>query len=175
MNTRCSRFTRAVLLLLAGMAASLVWQSASAQALPAIEASRAVVNLIVPIAGTVQADLETVAFSGRAHIMSTLATDPDFGGLPSVILSIDLLNVFGVGQTTGARYVATGEDKVLRLLRPSDLVEVTFPVFPLGSKTALARPLLASFSLNFDLGNGQLRRAIAKFSTPDFPGRGLGR
>ncbi len=167
MNTRHLNFTPVIFALLAALVASLVWQSASAQAVPPIN-SRAVSNLTVPIAGTVQVGAENIALSGRAHIMSTMVTDPDFRGPPSVILSIDLLNVSGVGQTTRARYVARGEDRVIRLLVPTDLIEITFPVFAASSTaTALARPALVSITLDFDVGNGHLRRAVANFATAD--------
>lgn len=171
MNTARSGFKSLVLALLAAVLASLAWHSAFAQA------SRPVSNLVVPIAGTVQVGAETVAFSGQARVTSILVTDPDFGGPPSVILAVDLLNVFGVGQTTGARYVARGEEKLLRLLESSDLIEVAFPVFRFPVRpgaTALDNPLIASIALDFDGGNGQLREGNAKFSTPNFPGLGLG-
>lgn len=171
MNTAHLRIKFLVLVLFAGMMVSLAWQSAFAQA------SRPFSNIVVPIAGTVQAGAETVAFSGQARVTSTLVTDPDFGGPPSVILAVDLLNVFGVGQTTGARYVARGEEKLLRLLESSDLIEVAFPVFRFPVRpgaTALDNPLIASIDLEFDNGNGQLRSGLAKFSNPNFPGLGLG-
>ncbi|MBI2316138.1 MAG: hypothetical protein HYU75_03675, partial [Betaproteobacteria bacterium] len=157
------------LALLAGLTANLAWQSAAAQ-IPSSLLSRPVTNLIVPIAGTVEGVGETVALSGRARVIATVVPDPDFGGPTSVLLSIDLLNVAGVGQSSGARYVATGEQKLLRLLSSSDVVEVTFPVAPVGAKgTASVRPLVASFNLSFDTGNGQLRRALASLSAPDLP------
>ncbi|MBI4293855.1 MAG: hypothetical protein HY661_20460 [Betaproteobacteria bacterium] len=161
MNTVHPRSTPAVLALIAGILASLVWASAAAQF------SRPIANVVVPIAGTVAGAPEDVALSGRARVAITLVTDPDFGGPPRVILAIDLLNVFGEGQSSGAKYAATGEHKVLRLLRREDLVEVTFPVAPVGAKgTELVRPALLSFTLNFDVGNGRLERALAKFSAP---------
>lgn len=170
MNTRHPSLTRAVLALLAAMLANLVWQSASAQIPSSLSSllSRPVTNLIVPIAGTVEGDGEDVALSGRARVMTTVVPDPDFLGPTSVIVSIDLLNVFGVGRLSGTKYAATGEQKMLRVLAPSDRVEVTFPVFPVGALgTASVRPLVASFDLDFD--NAQLRRAIAKFIGPNFP------
>jgi hypothetical protein len=165
MNIRHRRFTRVILALLAGIVASVVWESASAQI------TRGIGKLVVPIAGAVQAGEETIALSGQARVIGTLVSDPDFGGPPSVLLSIHLLNVSGVGQSTGTRYIATGEQRLIRLLRRSDLVEFTFPVIPVGAGgTALVSPALASFALDFDAGNERLRRATAKFATPDLPG-----
>ena len=174
MDTPQHRLTPDVLALLAGVLASMVWESASAQVSPPTSA-RAISNLVVPVAGTVQGGAEIVTLSGQARIMSTMVTDPDFGGPPSVVLSINLLNVFGVGQVTGAKYAATGEQRVLRLLRPSDRVDVTFPVSPIGARgIELIRPALLSFTLDFDAGNGQLRRARANISAPNLPGLSSG-
>lgn len=164
MNIRRPRFTRVVLALLAAVVASLVWEGASAQI------TRGIGNLIVPIAGTVQADPETIALAGQARVIATLVTDPDFGGPASVLLSIHLLNVSGVGQSSGTRYIGTGEQRLIRLFRRSDLVEFTFPVIPVGARgTALVSPALASFALDFDAGNERLRRATAKLATPELP------
>lgn len=166
MNTAHSRFKSLVLALLAAVLASLAWHSAFAQA------SRKISNIVVPIAGTVQVGEETIAFSGQARVTSALVTDPDFGGPRSVILAIDLLNVFGVGQSTGDKYVARGEEKLIRLLESSDLIEVAFPVFRFPVRpgaTALDNPLVASIDLEFDNGNGQLREGNARFSALGAP------
>ncbi|RJG12368.1 hypothetical protein D3879_03475 [Pseudomonas cavernicola] len=164
MNTGHPRFTSA-LLALAGIVGSLIWESASAAPSPARQTSQ----LIVPIEGTLDGATENIALKGQARIRSTMFTDPDFDGPPGVILSIDFLNVIGVGQSTGARYFAHGENTVVRPLRPSDLVELTFPITPVNANaTESARPVLASFTLTFDVDNGQLRAAIANFSTPSF-------
>jgi hypothetical protein len=134
---------------------------------PAARENRAESDLVIPISGTAHGDLESIALSGRARISSVLVTDPDFGSPPSVFLSVDLVNVTGIGQRTGARYHVTGEDKVTRVLRHSDLVEIAFPIFPMGqNRTPLAHSVLASFILTFNVHNGRLKAAKARLSSP---------
>lgn len=155
---------------LAGAVASLLSRSAAATpAAPQAGFTRQTTQLIVPIQGTLGGAAEDIALLGRARIRSTTFTDADFGEPPGVILAIDLLNVIGVGQSTGTRYFAHGENIVVRPLRASDLVELTFPISPLGTReTESARPVLASFSLTFDLDDGKLQGALARFSSPAF-------
>jgi hypothetical protein len=129
--------------------------------------NRAGSDLVIPISGTTHGDLESIALAGHARISSVLVTDPDFGSRPSVFLSVDLVNVTGVGQRTGAKYHVTGEDKVTRVLRHSDLVEIAFPVFPMGqNRIPLAHSVLASFILTFNVHNGHLKAAKARLSSP---------
>ena len=124
-------------------------------------------NLVVPIAGTLTGGAESVSLSGHAQIQSTLVTDPDFGGPARVILTVNLVGVSGAGQSPRSRYLATGEETVIRLLQPTDLVEIEFPVFPVGARGSdAARAVLASFVLTFDQANGRLLNATANFSTP---------
>lgn len=189
MKTRCSRLTATALALLAGIAASLIPGSSSAGI------TRATSSLVVPITGTVADAPESIApteqaretqgnipltaqaraapgsitLTGQVRITSVLATDPDFGGPPSILLTITLLNVTGVRPPAGAKYLARGEDKVIRPLQHSDLVEINFPIFPAGSQGSVSGPALphsalASFQLTFDVKNGQLKAAKAKFS-----------
>lgn len=162
MNTRHAKLTPAVVALLVGIVGSLVWASASA------DPARPVTNLVVPIAGTIGAGAENIALKGQARIMSTFVTDPELGGPPSVVLAIDLLNVLGVGQSSGAKYLARGRDHTTRLFRPTDLVEIVFPVFRVGPKgNDVDRPVLASFFLTFD-EDGQLEAARATLSSSPF-------
>lgn len=167
MKLRHARLTVPIVAL-AGTLASLLARSASA-APPAPQPtfSRQTTQLIVPIQGTLEGAPEDIALNGRARIRSTAFTDPDLGDPPGVILAIDFLNVIGVGQATGSRYFAHGENIVVRALRASDLVELTFPLSPVGAReTEAARSVLASFSLSFDLNDGTLKAAIASFSSP---------
>ncbi|HEV7929576.1 MAG TPA: hypothetical protein VGP12_05520, partial [Nitrosospira sp.] len=126
MNSRRLRFTAVAFALLSALVNTRILGDSSARE------NRAESDLVIPISGTAHADLESIALSGRARISSVLITDPDFGSPPSVFLSVDLVNVTGVGQRTGAKYHVTGEDKVTRVLRHSDLVEIAFPIFPMG-------------------------------------------
>lgn len=167
MKLRHARLT-VPLLALAGTLASLFARSASAAPpAPLPTFSRQTTQLIVPIQGTLGGGAEDIVLLGRARIRSTTFTDADLGDPPGVILAVDFLNVIGVGQATGTRYFAHGENIVVRPLRASDLVELTFPISPLGAReTETARPVLASFSLTFDLNDGKLKAATASFSSP---------
>ena len=163
MKTRRLLCTPVVLALLLGAVGSLLWRGT-----PALAAAPAS-NLIVPIVGTLDGLPESVSLTGQAQIRSTLVSDPDFGTPPSVNLSIRLLNMSGVGLSTGARYVAKGEIGVMRLLVPSGVVEVTFPFTPVGATgIASARSGLATFTLTFDINNGSLKGATASLSSPNF-------
>lgn len=167
MKLRHARLT-VPLLALAGTLASLFARSASAAPpAPLPTFSRQTTQLIVPIQGTLGGGAEDIVLLGRARIRSTTFTDADLGDPPGVILAVDFLNVIGVGQATGTRYFAHGENIVVRPLRASDLVELTFPISPLGAReTETARPVLASFGLTFDLNDGKLKAATASFSSP---------
>jgi hypothetical protein len=124
-------------------------------------------TLTIPIAGTVTASPESVSLSGSIQIVNTLVRDSLLGSPPKVRLSIKLVNVSGVGLSTGTKYVATGEDTLLRLLKISDSFEITFPFYrdtPNGRSSA--RSALAAITLKFDLLSGTLSGATASFSTP---------
>lgn len=108
-------------------------------------------SLDIPIGGTVDGFPESVALEGLAHVTMSVVRDPDFGGRPAVLLSIDLSNVFGVGLATGDSYVTSGEMSLIRPLVASDVIEVTFPILPDRPDGALsARPAVAFFTLDFD-------------------------
>ena len=161
MNSRRFRFIAVAFTLLTALVHTPILAESSKRE------NRAEFDLVIPISGTAHGDLESIALSGRARISSVLVTDPDFGSRPSVFLSVDLVNVTGVGQRTGAKYHVTGEDKVTRVLRHSDLVEIAFPVFPMGqNRIPLAHSVLASFILTFNVHNGQLKAAKARLSSP---------
>lgn len=161
MNSHRLRFTAVAFTLLSALVNTPILGDSSARE------NRAESDLVIPISGMAHADLESIALSGRARISSVLITDPDFGSPPSVFLSVDLVNVTGVGQRTGAKYHVTGEDKVTRVLRHSDLVEIAFPIFPMGqNRVPLAHSVLASFILTFNVQNGRLKAAKARLSSP---------
>src|SRR5882672_2714894 len=71
--------------------------------------------------------LVTVNFSGQAQVKANVVTDPDFGAQPTVVLSIDMSNVTGVGASTGKKYVVSAQETLNRKLNAADLVQVTFP------------------------------------------------
>ena len=124
----------------------------------------------IAISGTVDGSPESVYLSGLAQVTSAFVkTDPKFNHPPRVILSIDLHNVSGRGLATGATYVTTGQDELLRPLVASDLVEVTFPFYTSGPRgSASARTGLASFRLNFNVTTGALTGGTGTVNTPRF-------
>jgi hypothetical protein len=164
MKTHRPLFTPIVLAFIVGILGGLIWGDTSAIA------AAPTTTLVIPIAGTVAGGPESVALSGQTLIRSTFVADPTFGAPPGVVLSVNLVGVTGVGISTGARYLATGENSLTRLFRPADKIEVTFPFFPVGPKgTASARSALATFNLTFDTISGALTGATGSVTTPNFP------
>src|SRR3989442_917643 len=162
MKTRRPVFARVVILLLVAMLGGLLGGSRWALADSSVA---------VAIFGTVDGAPEGVYVSGVAQITSkVMKVGPKFNHPRSVMLSIDLHNVSGQGLSTGATYVITGQDEVLRQLVASDLVEITFPLYPdePGGFTS-ARAGLASFTLTFDVSTGALTGGTATVSTPYLP------
>ena len=131
-------------------------------------AARAASPVTIPISGTVDGSPERVAVSGLARITSTLVkSDAKFHHPPRVILDFDLRGVSGTGISTRTRYVTRGRDELLRLLVPSDVIEVTFPLQPHTRKGFTeARSALASFTLSFDVNTGALTGGTGTISAP---------
>lgn len=153
------------LLAFVGLLASVI--SSSAAAVPIFQRRAAVMT--VPIAGILTGKTEDISLNGVARINSTTFSDPDLGGQPGVVLLIDFLNVTGIGLQTRTRYFAHGENRVVRELRPTDVVEVVFPISPgNAARTKATESVLATFQLTFDVDQGQLKAATASFSTPTF-------
>ena len=128
--------------------------------------ARADSSVAVAVFGTVDGAPERVYVSGVAQITSRLMkTGAKFNHPRSVMLYIDLHSVSGQGLSTGTTYVITGQDEVMRQLVASDLVEITFPLYPDGGFTS-ARSGLASFTLTFDVSTGALTGGRATVSNP---------
>jgi len=152
MNTSRSLLALLALALVAGASAAVEWNSTT-----------------VPISGTVTGRPESVSFSGRVHIQSRLAIDPEDSRRNKVLLQIDLSEVSGVGASTAAAYVVDAQDIVTRGLASSDVVRITFP-FHSGSARAVisSRTGLASFALSIDTATGAVTAARASISSPEF-------
>lgn len=162
MNRRRPLFSPVVLSLLVGIMGGLVWEGASA--LPA-----SANTLLIPFGGTVDGLPESVSFSGLAQIKSRLVLDPDFGRPPAVVLSIDYHSVSGQGLSTGATYVTSDNNELIRPLVASDVIELTFPFYPNAPGGILsARSGLASFSLKFDVRTGNITDGTVTITTPNF-------
>ena len=135
---------------------------------PAAALSRTV---SVPIAGTVSGQPEAVVLAGTIEIASTLVIDTS-GNLPKERVSLKLVGVSGSGTVTGAKYVATGEENLVRPLAATDHFEIMVPFFRATLDGPLsARSAAASIVLNFDLLTGGITSATASFSAPQVSAR----
>src|SRR5712691_7172343 len=138
-----------VLLLLVGIIGGLVVGSSPALAVVSIASSGTTTILY---AGTVRGAPEPVFLMGFVQFEMVVVRDPDFGTPPIVRLSIDFSHVAGVGLKTGTKYVTSGGQDLIRPLVATDVVDVTFAIFPNTSTGfASARPALASFTLNYNV------------------------
>jgi len=161
MKMRGPVFARVVLSLLVAMLGGLLGGGTSALADSSVA---------IAISGTVDGSPESVYVSGLAQITSTFVkADLTFNHPARVILSFDLHNVSGKGLSTGAMYVTKTQDDMLRLLAPSDVVAITFPLYP-NTATGFrsARAGIASFNLSFDVTTGNITGGTATVSTPSF-------
>jgi hypothetical protein len=159
MKRRRPLFALVVVSLLIVMTGELAAGSSPALAIVSIASSG---TTVIPYSGTLDGLPESVFLFGLAQITMRVVRDPDFGQPPVVVLSIDLGNVFGVGVATGASYVTSGRQELIRPLVASDLVEITFAVIPNRPGGALAaRQAVASFTLNYDTTSGQFTGGTA--------------
>ena len=149
MKTRRSLFV-VVLSLLVGLIGVLVGGSSPALAVISIASSG---TTTIPYGGMVQGAPESVFLLGFVQIDVVVVEDPDLGTPPAVRLSIDFSHVSGVGLKTGTRYVTSGGQDLVRSLVARDVVDVTFTIQPSGAGGFMrARPALASFTLNYNVG-----------------------
>jgi hypothetical protein len=179
MNMHRPLFTPVLLpLVIAMMGAVLWWGGAPASAQTAITASTTrststssattttTTAALVSIKGTVNGLPESVSFSGQAQISANVVTDPDFGAPPTVVLSIDLGKVTGVGSSTGKTYVTSSQGTLNRRLTAADKVQFTFPFFQSGGSAASSRVGMAFFDLSFNVSTLQLTGATAQIVSP---------
>src|SRR5262249_43702827 len=123
-------------------------------------------SALVTVKGAVVGAPETVNFSGQAKVNANVVTDPDFGTQPTVVLSIDMSGVSGVGASTGKKYVVSSQETMNRRLNAADLVQVTFPFYQSGASLSTARIGAASFSLGYNVGTLKLTGASGQIGTP---------
>lgn len=179
MKTRRSLFTPGVLSLGVAIMASVAALSGSpANAQTTIAASTTsststsstttttATAALVPIWGVVSGSPESVLFAGQAQLNARVVTDPDFGSPPTVVLSINLSNVMGLGSSTGKKYVTSDQEILNRRLTAADTVQVTFPFYPSGGSAMSARVGLASFNLSFDVNTLKLTAASGSIGSP---------
>ena len=123
-------------------------------------------SALVTVKGSVVGAPETVNFSGQAKVSARVVTDPDFGGQPTVVLSIDMSGVSGTGASTGKKYVVSAQETMNRHLNAADLVQVTFPFYQSGASGTTARIGAASFSLGYNVGTLKLTGASGQIVSP---------
>jgi hypothetical protein len=179
MNTRRSSFTRALSLAAtlvalgsgavmsspAGAQASLSAATTTATSTSSTTTTTAT-SASVAVRGIVSGAAESVSFSGLAQLSTQVVTDPDFGNPPTVILSIDLGGVTGVGSSTGKKYVVSSKDVLNRRLSPGDTVQVNFPYYVSGGSPLSASVGAASFNLRFDTATLKLTGASGTIASP---------
>lgn len=165
-------------LVVAMMGAALWWGTTPASAQTAIAASTTSSNstsstttstataALVSIRGTVNGLPESVSFSGQAQVSAKVVTDPDFGNPPTVLLSIDLGKVTGVGASSGKTYVASSQGTMNRVLAAADTVQFTFPFSASGGSAMSSRVGKASFNLSFNVNTMKLTAATAQIASP---------
>ena len=123
-------------------------------------------SALVPVSGVVTGGAESVSFSGKAKVSANVVTDPDFGGTPVVVLTIDLSGLNGVGAATRKKYVTADGEIVNRRLTAADTVQYTFPFYESGAGAMSAREGSASFNLSFDVNTLKLTGATGSIGSP---------
>jgi hypothetical protein len=139
----------------------LLWGDQSAAA--AVMSTKTIV-----VKGTVTTNVpESIPFSGKLQIKTTVVPDPDFGATPSVHISIDALDVQGLGATTKTKYFAIEEDEIMRFLVASDQLDLTFAIATDPNGLTVVGTGLVSFTLTFDSA-GNLTAATGSVSNNPF-------
>jgi len=120
------------------------------------------------VKGTVNTNVpEPVPFSGKIQIKTTFVPDPDFGLHPIVSVSIDMLDVQGLGQTTKTKYFAIEEDELNRAFAASDTLGLTFAISTDPKGLAVVGTGLVSLTLTYDAA-GNLVDASGSVSNNPF-------
>lgn len=160
MRTRRALLKSGVLAAAAAVAGgAALWRSGPAQAAGTWHTS------LVKVRGSVGGSPESVSFSGDAKVSTRLAPDPDFGS-PSLVVSIDLRGVSGVGSSTRAKYVISGPEIVQKRLAASYVVDITFPFYRSGTDgTSGARSGAASFTVDIDTATGAVTGATGSIGS----------
>jgi hypothetical protein len=141
---------------------------ASSTTFPSTSSSTSVTTTpaLVSIKGTVSGSPESVVFSGQAKLSARVVTDPDFGTIPTVLLSIDLSGVTGIGSSSGKKYVTSDGEIVRRRLAAADAVQFKFPFYPSGGSAMSARTGVTSLKLSFDVNSLKLTGASGAIAGP---------
>ena len=112
---------------------------------------------------------EPVPFSGNIQIKTTFVPDPDFGLHPIVSVSIDMLDVQGLGQTTKTKYFAIEEDELNRAFAASDTLGLTFAISTDPKGLAVVGTGLVSLTLTYDAAGNLVDASGAVSNNPFAP------
>lgn len=123
-------------------------------------------SALVTIKGIVSGAPENVVFSGQAQLNANVVTDPDFNRPPTVVLSIDLSKVTGVGSSSGKKYVTSAQTVLNRGLNVADAIQLAFPFVQSGGSAMSSRVGVASFSLSYNVGTMKLTGATGQITSP---------
>jgi hypothetical protein len=122
------------------------------------EARAATSSIVVPVSGIAGG----AAFSGTATIDTTLVQD-EFGGAPSVIVSVHLDNVVARGAV-GPALSGSGEAVLIRPLAAADSVDVSAALNAPGNSAGTAtKTATAHLALTFDPVTGAALAGTAVF------------
>jgi len=123
------------------------------------EARAATSSIVVPVSGTAGG----AAFSGTATVETTLVQD-EFGGAPSVIVSVHLNNIVAPGTALRPALLGSGEAVLIRPLAASDSVDVSAALDVPGNAPGTAtQTATAHLALSLDPVTGAALGATAVF------------
>jgi hypothetical protein len=136
--------------------------AASATLFTTSEARAAAV--VVPVSGTVTDAAGAMTLKGTATVDTTLVKD-EFGGAPTVLVSVRLNNVIGHGATAASVLQGSGEAVLVRPLGSSDTVEVSVALDSPGNSPGTAtRTATATIALSLDPVTGAALAATGSFA-----------
>ncbi len=103
---------------------------------------------------------ENINCTGTVKIATTAVTDPSLP--PGIVVSVDARGLSCVGATSKTAYLNTGYSNLTRLLVASDVVNMTFALYPNTAGGYLkARTGMATVNLTYDTTTGALTSASA--------------
>jgi hypothetical protein len=162
MIRRRSSLASVLLFFLVGVVGGLLWGDG-----PAAAANVGSTRTIL-VKGTVTANVpEMIPFSGKVQIKTVFVPDPDFRLPPLVHVSIDFLDIQGLGQTTKTKYFANGDDEMSRAFRASDELGLTFAIVTEADRITSVGTGLVTLTLTFDTA-GNLTSATGSVGDSPF-------
>jgi hypothetical protein len=118
------------------------------------------------VSGSVIGSPETVSFSGSVAIDAKRVSDPDFFTPDAVVLSINLSGMIGKGASSGATYVVSNQEIVVRPLTAGENILVTFPFSKSGSSMAMSPRIGAATVATTFSATGALTAVKVTVSNP---------